>query len=416
MQEFVEERRAKEQHEKRIKTIVLCIVSVIAIAAVVTWQIAAGAMNPTAASEEKSTQTEASAQSAISVETHTVEDWLGRTVEIPVNPTSIAIMDSFSGEAAVMVGAGQRISGIPAGVKSDLLLQMIYPELPDIMSTSGSSINIESLADAGCDVAIVKAGMADNELAKLKKLKIPYVCINARDFETQLRMLELIGSVCGPDCEEKAKQLSEFYMNAAQEAAARLPQTTTMPTDPTRLCVYHAINSTLLTDAPQSVGASFIRFAGCNDVSANNGGLEGTSTDSDGTSQGDLNVTLEQVFVWDPDLIICNSYSATDEFLTEAKWSTLKAVQSGNVMTLPVGATRWGQRGSVETAMAIVWLANTAYPEYFDGFNIKSFVADYYHDYFGLDITDDLYEKIMSGEGIRTTGNGSGSGGGNGTK
>lgn len=414
-QDFIAERRAKERHDKRVRAIAVGIMALFIVIAVALWQSAAGwqTASETNGSEKEVAATNGSVQAKEPIETHVVKDWLDRSVEIPVNPTSIAIMDSFAGEAAIMVGAGDRICGVPGGVKSDLLLQMIYPALPDTMSTSGSVINIESLVDAGCDVALVKAGMADEELAKLDKLRIPYVCINARDFETQLTMLELVGSVCGMDCAERAQSLSDFYWQAATDAAERLPFANTTSDDPSKLRVYHSINSTLLTDSPESVGASFVRFAGCNDVSADNGDLEGSSTSSGGSAQGDMAVTLEQVFLWDPDLIICNSYAATNEFLTEAKWATLKAVRSGNVKTLPVGATRWGQRGSVETAMAIVWLANAAYPAQFADFDMKSFVVDYYHDYLGLEITDELYKKIMSGEGIRTTGNGSGGGNGN---
>ena len=47
----------------------------------------------------------------------TIRDCAGRETEIPEDPERIAVLDSFAGEAAVMIGAGERMVTCPNGVK-----------------------------------------------------------------------------------------------------------------------------------------------------------------------------------------------------------------------------------------------------------------------------------------------------------
>ncbi|MBS5478163.1 MAG: ABC transporter substrate-binding protein, partial [Coriobacteriia bacterium] len=45
-------------------------------------------------------------------------DYRGRTVSVPAEAQRIAILDSFSGEVAVMIGVAERLIGLPGGVVS----------------------------------------------------------------------------------------------------------------------------------------------------------------------------------------------------------------------------------------------------------------------------------------------------------
>ena len=99
--------------------------------------------------------------------------------------------------------------------------------------------------------------------------------------------------------------------------------------------------------------------------------------------------------------MICNEAATKDYLLTDSKWSGLRAVEEKQVYNIPVGATRWGQRGSLETFFAMIWLGVTIYPEYYADFDLKQEVTEFYDEILGLQIDDDAYEKMMSGTGIR---------------
>ena len=117
---------------------------------------------------------------------------------------------------------------------------------------------------------------------------------------------------------------------------------------------------------------------------------------------------LEQIFVWDPDVMICNEASTKDYLLTDSKWQGLRAVKEGEVYNIPVGATRWGQRGSLETFFAMIWLGVTIYPEYYAGFDLRQEVTDFYRDQLGLEVDDETWRKMTAGTGIRDASNVSG--------
>ena len=115
----------------------------------------------------------------------------------------------------------------------------------------------------------------------------------------------------------------------------------------------------------------------------------------------DFTTTLEQIFEWDPDAFVCNSADTTDYLLAKDNCAGLRAVQDGRCYTIPVGATRWGQRGSVETYLAMLWLGATMYPDRYADFDLKTFVVEYYRDYLGIEVADEVYEMMLSGRGLR---------------
>ncbi|MCC8123349.1 MAG: hypothetical protein LIO58_07400, partial [Oscillospiraceae bacterium] len=77
------------------------------------------------------------------------------------------------------------------------------------------------------------------------------------------------------------------------------------------------------------------------------------------------------------------------------------------VYNIPVGATRWGHRGSVETYFAILWMGTTFFPEIYEDVDLKTEVCTFYEDILGVTLDDALYKDILDGYGIRNkpTGN-----------
>ena len=332
--------------------------------------------------------------------TVTVTDCAGRKVQIPENCERIAALDSFSAEAMVMAGAGSRMCACPNGTKSDEILKMIYPELPDVpVVKSDGAVNVEGLASLGADVAFIKLNMLENEdeMAKLDKMQIPCVAVGYETMEEQIKALELVGEVCGGDAAAKTAAMTDYYrkvIGLAEEKSAKIPEEE-------KVTVYHGINEIARTDGKTSLGADWIRAAGAVNVSA------GEDVNVEGT---DYQATLEQIYAWDPDVVICNAADTVDYLYSDSKWTGLRAVREKQVKAIPVGATRWGQRGSVETFFAVLWLGCEIYPEQYKDVDLKKEVVTFYKEVLGVDVDDELYDKIISGRGLRTSGSNTGGG------
>lgn len=323
--------------------------------------------------------------------TRVVTDCVGRQVEIPDATKKIACIDPFSGEIMVMTGAGDQMICCPNGVKSDSLLQQMYPELEQVpVVQSSGTINAEALLELDPDVILLKNGfyLASDERDKIEKTNIPYLVVKYSNMEEQIRAIRMIRDIIADPASDKAETIAKYYedtIKLVKKKASKIP-------DDEKKTVYHSINSATRTDGDSSLGADWIRAVGCENISVGKNLLK----------EGDVFTTgVEQIFVWDPDIIVCNDAYTTDSFKTKDTFSGLRAVRDGQVFTIPVGATRWGQQGSVETYFAMLWLGKTVYPEQYKDVDLKEEVFAFYSDILQIELTDEQYDKIIEGRGIR---------------
>jgi iron complex transport system substrate-binding protein len=109
-------------------------------------------------------------------------------------------------------------------------------------------------------------------------------------------------------------------------------------------------------------------------------------------------VTLEQVAVWDPDVIIVGTapnQQNRQAILDDPRWREIKAVKTGKVFVNPTGAYLW-DRHSAEAALQVLWAAKTIHPELFSDLDIKRETINFYAKYFHHALTDDEYTSIVN--------------------
>lgn len=318
-----------------------------------------------------------------------IVDCVGREVQVPLNPKAIATLDPFAGQAVIMLGFGDKMPATINGVKRDMLLQSISPSLANstVVKDSGS-INAETVLSMGIDLMFVKSDMYTNESEreKIEKLNIPYLVIDYNNIEEHQKALMVIGESLGAS--EEAAEMVKYYNDSigrVEDVVAHIPEEE-------RPKLYHAVNEATRTDAEGSLAADWIGVTGAINVSL--GGylsLQGEKTFA----------TLEQIYEWDPDVIICSESGVDDFILQDTKWVGLRAVRERDVHQIPIGVSRWGHPSSSETSLAILWLAKTLYPEEFKDLDIRDEVRYFYDTFFDYEISDETLDLVLSGEGIR---------------
>ena len=387
----------KAQRKTAAAKVIFALLLVVAVVFGLSFsQVAENESTQSSASSAASSTTNANESESEEATYRTVVDSEGRSVSVPAFPQKVAVLDSFSSEVALMLGAGDQLYSVPGGTMSDELLQAIYPSLENLEQAYGNQVNIEDILSAKVDLVLVKSSLSDAEREKIESVNIPYVVVSYSTLDEQLEALDLVAEVFGEATHERGEKLHEAYdamISIVDAHTANVPEAD-------RLRIYHSINDALLTDSDSSLGASWIARAGAISVSA----------DEAPTSGSDYTATIEVIYQWQPDAIICNVAATAKTIREDKKWQALNAVTSDNVYAIPIGATRWGQRGSVETPLAMLWLGCTLYPDVYADVDLKDIVVSYYGDCLGITVDDELYEKILSGEGIRSTGNGSGAG------
>ena len=321
--------------------------------------------------------------------TRTVTDCLDRTVEIPDEPQRVACLYATAAHMMAMLDEEDKIVGCPNGVKSDVLMQMKYPEITETATPhQEGSINAEELLNIDADLALISYSLAESggEIEKLDKMGIPYVVIDYTSIEELREAVQVAGEVFNK--QEQAERYLGFFDNTLNMVDERLADVKEkdMP------AAYQSVNEATRTDPEGTICSEIMERAKVEDISVSKGlTAAGKNT----------YVTLEELYKWDPEAIIANEYSVTEYILSDSKWDGLTAVKKKKVYTLPVGATRWCHPGSMEAHMGVLAVARIFYPDEFKDLDMEQYVSDYYRDYFNLELDDETIGKILSGEGMR---------------
>jgi iron complex transport system substrate-binding protein len=122
----------------------------------------------------------------------------------------------------------------------------------------------------------------------------------------------------------------------------------------------------------------------------------GTSVTNDGRSTESKKFTLEQLFAWDPDVLILNSPSDRQIIARDERFRRLKAVANRQIYLIPVGAHTWAHRTS-EQPLTVLWAAKTLHPEIFADMNLQAEVQNFYTTFFGVTLSETQVQEILDG-------------------
>ncbi|WKY48721.1 ABC transporter substrate-binding protein [Eubacteriaceae bacterium ES3] len=325
-----------------------------------------------------------------STDTKTITDCLGREVVIPADPQRVACLYASTAHIMAMLDQEDKIVGIPNGIKRDVLMSYKRPDIVDVsVPYSDGSINVEELLATNTDLALIRQSTALNEgeTQKLDKAGIPWVVIDYASIDE----LKTAITVCGLIFSQEVK--ADAYINDMESVLALVAERVSIITESERTKIYHAVNEDARTDLTGDICSEITQIAGTINVSTEGGNL---FTESEKTM-----TTLEQIYLWNPDAIIANDINTTNYILNDSKWTGLSAVANKQVYTLPVGVTRWGHPGSIEPHMAALFIAKLFYPDLFTDIDLMEKTRSYYQEMFGLSLSDDDINSILSGSGMR---------------
>ncbi len=319
----------------------------------------------------------------------TVTDCMGREVTLADNVDCIAALYSPAGHIAVMLGHGADIVATSNGLQRDKLLHEICPEIKNasVVKVSGD-FNIEELIALDVDVVFIPYDMSQDTMAmdKLDQFHIPYIIVSFNSMEEQKQLVRVIADVLNePD---EAQQYIEFYDKAINLVTEALKD---MPEDD-KVRVYHSINEAVATVGEGTLPGDWMKVAGGVDVS-----LTGNLT----REEEKYYTTLEEILLWNPEVIFCNDENTTAYIRTQAAWRNLQAVKNDKVYLMPVGISRYGHTTSTETPLAIIWTAKTLYPSYCEDIDVKALMREFYLDCFEYEVSDEQIDQILNGEGMR---------------
>ncbi|MBS7526285.1 ABC transporter substrate-binding protein [Fusibacter paucivorans] len=319
----------------------------------------------------------------------TVTDSAGRTLSLPKNPDHIAALYAVSGHMVSMLDRGDHIVAVNNGLKRDVLLNELVPTIGDaVMAVSSGQINMETLLDQSIDVALISMSIYhdDKQTEQLDKFGIPYFVVDFQNMTEEKEIVTMLGKLL--DAEAEAEAYTTFYDRIIALVETQLETLS----EEEKVRVYHSINEANCTVASDTLPADWMKVAGGINVSL------GADLEKDGDK---YYTNLEEIILWNPAVIYCNESGVPNYILTNPQWQFIDAVKNQDVKQMPIGISRWGHKTSIETPLAILWVANDLYPDRFVDVDLQGEVHQFYDTLFEFNLTEDMYQAIMRGETMR---------------
>lgn len=310
--------------------------------------------------------------------TRSITDFSGVTVEIPAELDSIAASYAAAEEIFVMLGAQEKNIGVSDDNLTNKWLTLFDPSLPEKARIfPGWALDQEALLKADPQLVVCHSPEIAQEV---RDLGIAAIYAMGTDPDSLIETIGLIGSALGGDAQAKAEELADFYKQNMAQATER---TAGLEEGQIKRVYYTTGTDPLNTEGKGSIVTSWIEMAGGRNVAAD-AGVEGMFVDVD----------LEDILVWDPEVIVSCAPKATELFLSDSRFADLTAVKNGAVYSSPEGAFVWCVR-SADEAMMTLWAATVIQPELFGDIDYSTVVADFYERFYGYSLTDDEIQSIL---------------------
>jgi iron complex transport system substrate-binding protein len=280
------------------------------------------------------------------------------------------------------LGAGDRLVaawyvGLKSAVQAPASFSVLEPRLRELLCSGDP--NVEDLVARGADLVLADAAKTAAVALPLADLGVPTLVLSAETAQGVVDLTLLLGSVLGePAAARAAALVADFYrvfgmasVAASEAPSGSRPRVLFLGADPLRVA----------SGAMYQTG--LIEAAGGVSVSADLAGSWNT-------------VSLEQVLVWNPDVIVIPSYGdyTPADLLSSPDWRSVRAVHSGRVAKMPrVFGTM--DTPLPESLLGVVWLSTLLYPERAT-FDVPAEARAFYSAYYGYSLAPEEADGFLT--------------------
>lgn len=304
----------------------------------------------------------------------TITDQTGNTIEIPqpvrrvITPHSIATYTVYG-----VGGADRLVAGGFLGARDEpgaSRMAQLDPRFPDLNSTTMTQreINVEEVALLAPDVILTST--RSQWLDAVAELNIPVVLFQGESPEALKESVRITGQLLGPNTAARAEVWVVYYDAVVTTVTAATSELEARPT------VLFSGSEPLRVASADMYQSFMVNAAGGVPVTKD---LTGYWND----------VNLEQVAVWNPEVIFSTPYdgASIDIFTASAEWQVISAVQNGRVYRMPSYVAPW-DTPIPESVLGIIWMTETLYPDLID-LDCTTETDYFYRAFYGYELMED---------------------------
>jgi iron complex transport system substrate-binding protein len=329
---------------------------------------------------------------------------LSATLLAPRLARAVTVTDA-AGRAVPIPNKVERV--FPAGPPAAILLYTLAPDLllgwpranrpeecaymlpdtcarPEVgrITGRGNTANLESVLalkpDLILDVGSTSATFVSLASRVQEQAGIPYALLDGR-FDAIIPTYHKLGELT-----HRQAQAAEFARYAEDTIATVKGRIDKIPESRRPRVYYGRGPRGLETGLGGSINVETIEFLGAKNVAGERRG-------------GMATVSVEQVLVWNPDVIITIDRDFAASVKSDPVWTQVKAVQAGRVHLSPKMPFGWVDfPPSVNRLIGLWWLAKILYPEEFPE-DLKPKTRDFYTRFYHRTPTDEQIDHVLAG-------------------
>lgn len=311
----------------------------------------------------------------------TIVDMAGVEMEIPAEVD--AYVDSWAAHATIDLLLDKDEHMVATAVPRNPKESWVYKIAKNLEKAESiefsENMNLEEILAFHPDIVF---GKAENYREMFENVGIPYVNVGFYSYDTMVQSIRLVAEILGEEAVERA----ENYVDYLNSRINWVTESLTQLKEEEKLSVAHGYPlHELCFDGSKTIIDEWINYSG--------------AVNAADTVEGEIvTVSMEELLLWDPDILISgSSLEDVSQVLEDPAWASLTAVKNGAVYVNPKGIFMWDRYG-IEEALQIQWCASTLYPQYFEGFDIREEVKYFYREFLDYELSDGEVEKFMNHE------------------
>jgi iron complex transport system substrate-binding protein len=326
------------------------------------------------------------------------------TLFAPLRVRAAAVTDAAGRPVAIPDNVSRVF---PAGPPAAIMLYILAPDillgwpranrpeecafmLPDVcmrpevgrITGRGNTANLEAVLalkpDLILDVGSTSATFVSLAARVQEQTGIPYALLDGR-FEAIVPTCRKLGELIHRPAEAQAlASYADATMTMIKARIDKVP-------DAQRPRVYYARGPRgLETGLGGSINVETIEFLGARNVA---GGRQG----------GLAIVSVEQVLLWNPEIIVTIDQDFAASVQSDPVWASVKAVQARRVHLSPKLPFGWVDfPPSVNRLIGLWWLAKILYPEQFPE-DMRALTRDFYARFYHVTLADAQIDTVLAG-------------------
>ncbi|HHL2823756.1 TPA: ABC transporter substrate-binding protein [Citrobacter murliniae] len=284
-----------------------------------------------------------------------------------------------------MLGYGENIVGTSMIAKKIPLFRQSLPRIDDVAVVSvnsGHELDPEQIISLGTQLLFVPKSMTVPGESLLQQAGVRILAFEANSMTALTSRVQKTADVLGPDAQQKALRYQRYFDHNVGLVKDRLKDLS----DNQRVTIYHSMGNPLTTSGRPSLNQDWMDLAGARNIAEH-------WFDSKSNRTGE--VALEQIVAANPAVIVAMNKRDAEAIMASPQWAQVDAVIHHRVYVNPKGMFWWCRETS-EEALQFLWLAKTLYPQRFVDIDIRQEALDFYHDFFGISLSDSQVSDVLT--------------------